>query len=206
MGALAMYALLPTHIPGTAAAADAVPADLSEQDRSDIGRIETYLNDLKTLQAGFLQIASNGGVATGKLFMSRPGKMRFEYDPPAPIMMIADGIFLIYVDKELEQVTHILLSSTPVGVLVREEIALKGDITLTKFERGPGVLRATIADTEDPEEGEITLVFSDQPLALRKWVVSDAQGVNTTVTLTGLQTGNHLDPELFIFRGLENQE
>lgn len=200
---LVLFSVSPA--PLSPAAADAIPATLSTQDKEDISRIEGYLNELVTLQAGFLQIASNGDVATGKLFMSRPGKMRFEYDPPAPILMIADGVFLIYIDKDLEQVTHIWQNSTVVGVLVRENITLKGEVTVTKFERSPGVLRATVSDTEDPENGSITLVFSDQPLALRKWVVTDIQGVNTTVTLTGLQTGGELDPELFVFRGLNSQ-
>lgn len=189
-----------------AGAAEAVPATLSAEDQGDVKRIEAYLNDIKTLQAGFLQVASNGAVATGKLFMSRPGKMRFEYDPPAPILMIADGVFLIYIDKELEQVTHIWLNSTPVGVLVRENIALSGDITLTKFEKGPGVIRTTISDTKDPEEGSITLIFSDHPLALRKWIVTDAQGVKTTVSLTGLQNGGVLDPNLFVFRSIKESQ
>ena len=157
---------------------------------------------MKTLRAGFLQVSSNGAVATGKLIMSRPGKMRFEYDPPAPIMMIADGVFLIYIDKELEQVTHLWLSNTPIGFLVEEDIKLTGDVTVTKFEKGPNILRATLARTKEPEQGTITMIFSDQPLALRKWVITDPQGIRTTVTLSNLEDGIKIDPKLFVFNGL----
>ncbi len=107
-----------------AIAAENIGAKLSAEDKKDLKRIEIYLNNMKTLRAGFLQVSSNGSLATGKLFLSRPGKMRFEYDPPAPILMIADGVFLIYIDKELEQVTHLWLDNTLVGFLVKDTLIL----------------------------------------------------------------------------------
>ena len=180
-----------------AEAETAVAARLTAQDKTDLRRVEDYLEGLSTLKAGFLQIASNGGVASGKLFMSRPGKMRLEYDPPTSILMIADGIFLVYVDKDLDQVTHVFLKSTPVNFLVREDIRMDGDITVTKIGRSPGVLRLTVQDTNEPEKGSLTLIFVDNPLALRKWTVIDAQNIQTNVTLTGLETGMTLDPKLF---------
>ena len=179
----------------------ALPMVLSDQDWSDLKRIERYLEDIKTLKGGFLQISSDGGVASGKVFISRPGRMRFEYDPPASILMIADGIWLIYIDPELDQVTHIFLNSTPVGFLLSEDVKLTGDVTVTKLERTPAILRLTVQDTEEPEKGSITLVFSDKPLALRKWKILDSQNIETSVTFTGVQTGIKLDPELFVYRG-----
>jgi len=183
--------------PDSAVAEKAVPATLTEQDKSDLKRVEAYLESLSTLKGGFLQLSSNGGVASGKVYMSRPGKMRFEYDPPASILMIADGTFLIYIDKDLDQVTHVFLRSTPVNFLVREDIQMDGDITVTNIERSPAVLRMTVQDTDEPEKGSLTLVFADKPLTLRKWTVVDAQNIRTDVTLTGLQTGVILDPKLF---------
>ena len=180
-----------------AEAGTAVAALLTAQDKTDLKRVEDYLEGLSTLKAGFLQISSNGEVASGKIFMSRPGKMRFEYDPPASILMIADGIFLVYIDKDLDQVTHIFLKSTPVNFLVREDIRMDGDITVTRVARSPGVLRLTVQDTNEPEKGSLTLIFADNPLALRKWTVIDAQNIRTNVTLTGLETGMTLDPKLF---------
>ncbi len=185
---------------GHAVAENAVPAKLSAQDKADLEQVRQYFQSLKTLRGRFLQAASNGSVASGKLYLSRPGRLRFEYDPPTPILMVADGIFLIYVDKNLKQVTHILLGSTPIGILVQDEFKLSGDITVTRVQRSPGVLRVTIKDTEEPEKGSITLAFSRAPLALRKWTVVDARNIATDVTLTGVETGVLLDKELFIFR------
>ena len=187
-------------------ASEAIAAKLSTEDSKDLKRIEAYLNGMKTLRAGFLQVSSNGGVATGKLMLARPGKMRFEYDPPAPILMVADGVFLIYIDKELEQVTHLWLNNTPIGFLVKEDIKLNGDVTVTKFSKGSNILHTTLARSEEPEQGTITMIFSDNPLSLRKWTVTDAQGVKTTVTLSNLESAVTLDPELFKFNGLPNSE
>ena len=101
--------------------------------------------------------------------------------------MISDGIFLIYIDKDLDQVTHIFLKSTPVNFLVREDIRMDGDITVTKITRSRGLLRLTIRDTDEPGKGSMTLIFADKP-ALRKWTVIDAQNIRTNVMLAGVET------------------
>ena len=175
----------------------AVAARLTAQDKIDLKRVEDYLKSLSTLKSRFLQTSSNGSIASGKLFMSRPGKLRFEYDPPASILMISDGIFLIYIDTDLDQVTHVFLKSTPVNFLVRKDIRMDGDITVTKIERSPGLLRLTIQDTDEPEKGFMTLIFANKPLALRKWTVIDAQNIQTNVMLADVETGMRLDPKLF---------
>ena len=194
--------LLNFHVAVPSVLADnAVPMILGVGDMEDLRRVETYLEAIKTLKGRFLQTSSNGGVASGKVFMSRPGRMRFEYDPPTPILMIADGVFLIYIDQELDQVTHVFLKSTPVGFLMSENVELTGEITVTKLERTPAILRVTVQDTEEPEKGSTTLVFSDKPLMLRKWKIVDAQNIETSVTLTDVITGIKLDPELFVYKG-----
>ena len=183
--------------PTEAKSGKAVAALLTPQDKIDIKRIENYLESLSTLKSRFLQVASNGNISYGKFFMSRPGKIRIEYNPPSPILIIADGIFLIYIDKELDQVTHIFLKSTPVNFLVRKDIRMDGDITVTKVRRSPGVLRLTVQDTDEPEKGSLTLIFADNPLVLRKWSIIDAQNIQTNVTLTDVETGMKLAPTLF---------
>lgn len=180
-----------------AAAGKAVPIALDDAAKADIARIESYLNGITTLRTRFLQVADNGQAVSGQLTIARPGRMRFEYDPPSPMMLIADGTFLIYIDRALGQTTHVFLRNTPVGVLVAENIKLGGALTITGFPRGPGVLRVRLTKTDEPEEGSITLVFSDGPLALRQWVVIDAQGAQTTVTLDSLDYGVAVDNQLF---------
>ena len=176
-----------------------MPAKLSAQDQADISRIERDLNSIKTLEARFIQISTNGGVAEGRVYLSRPGKLRFEYAPPTPILIVSSGLVITYYDHELQQVTETLLKATPVAFLVQEKVALSGDVTVTKIERGRGLLRVTVTETDDAEDGSITLVYTDKPFALRQWVVVDPQGSSTTITLVNTRTGLKLDPKLFVF-------
>ena len=170
---------------------------LRKEEQKDLLRIETYLNEMKSLRADFLQVSSNGAVATGKLLLQRPGKMRFEYDPPSPIMLLADGYFLKYIDKDLEQVTHIWLEDTPIGFLLKDDLKLSGSIAVTKFSRNTNLLTTTLTKSKESEKGTVSLVFSDKPLSLKKWVIKDAQGITTTITLNNRERPIKIDPALF---------
>jgi outer membrane lipoprotein-sorting protein len=180
-----------------------IAANLSVQDNTDLHRIEAYLNDIKAMRANFLQVSSNGEVSTGVLLMLRPGKIRFEYDPPNPILLIADGVYLRYIDKDLEQVTHLWQENTPISVLVKENIRLSGDITVTKLSRGANTLSASLINSKYPDNGSIKIIFSDNPLSLKKWVIIDPQGIKTTITLNKKERSISIDPSLFEFNGLD---
>src|SRR5438876_2913695 len=95
-----------------AVAAPLKPAQLSEQDRADVQRVQQYLNGIKTMSARFTQY-SDGGTADGVFYVQRPGNMRFEYDAPTPYMLLANGTWVIYYDKSLDQVTYLPINSTP---------------------------------------------------------------------------------------------
>ncbi len=205
LGSLLVWALLITP-GGQALGEDAVPARLSPSDKIEIKRIEVYFNRLKTVKARFLQLSSEGSMASGTLYISRPGRLRFEYAPPTPVLIVTSGLLLIYYDKELEQITHLFLKSTPLAFLLKEKVSLSGDITVTRFSHGRNVLRVTLTDSDDAQNGSITLIFSDNPLALRKWVITDAQGVRTTVNLADVRRDMELDPELFKFKEPEKEE
>ena len=184
---------------GSFDSASAAVSPLSDQDRSDIARVEAYLNDIRTMTARFMQVSDTGGTAEGKLFLSRPGRLRLEYDPPVPILLVANSGFLIHYDKQLKAVTHLPIDSTPAGLLVRERIVLSGDVTVSTVERGPGSLRVTVQQSKDPQAGKITLVFSERPFALSNWQVVDAQGNVTRVALLEPRVGVAIDPALFRF-------
>jgi outer membrane lipoprotein-sorting protein len=100
---------------------------------ADLERIEAYLNDLSTLRSDFVQINPDGGRVTGQLYYERPDKMRLDYDPPSDILIISDGLQLIYYDRKLEQVSHLFIGSTPLGFLLSDDIRLSGDVTVTRL-------------------------------------------------------------------------
>jgi len=188
---------------GSAQRAPAPPAasrPLSDQDRADIGRVETYLNALRTLTARFVQVSEQGGVAEGRIYLQRPGRLRLEYADPVPLLVVAARGQIIQHDKQLKQTTYLPLSSTPAAILLRETVALSGSVTVTAVERGAGSLRVTIVQTEDPRAGRLTLVFAERPLQLSNWVVVDGQGATTRVALSEIQNGTPIPAQLFEFR------
>ncbi|MBV9521180.1 MAG: outer membrane lipoprotein carrier protein LolA [Alphaproteobacteria bacterium] len=193
-----MLALLILAAPAARAASPAA-ASLTAQDRADIQRIEQFLNGVHTMSARFEQYSETGGTAEGTVYLSRPGRMRFEYDQPSPILLVADGTFVVYIDNSLKQVTYLPIGSTPAWFLLREHVSLSDGVTVTRFERGSGAIRVTLAETKSPENGTLTLTFGDKPLELKQWAIVDQEGKTTTVALENARFGTPLDPKLFTF-------
>jgi outer membrane lipoprotein-sorting protein len=169
------------------------------QDRADLARVEKYLNDLRALKARFMQVAPDGRITAGTAWLARPGRMRFEYFPPTPFLLVAGHGLLVFHDRQLGQTSNIFLSQTPLGILLADRVKLGGDLTVLDLQRAPGALELTVTRTASPSEGNLSLVFADNPLALRQWVVLDAQRQETRVTLTDVEFGGSFDQKLFEF-------
>lgn len=179
---------------------------LTTQDNQDIARIVTYLNGIKTLKARFIQIAPSGASSTGRLWMERPGRMRFEYDPPSPLLLVAGHGLVIYHNSDLDQTTNIPLDKTPLGILLQDNLTLSGDVTVLQVARDEGAIALVLERTNSPGDGTLSLLFADDPLELRGWILRDAQGQETRIALddldfadTGFNDGmfTYVDPKLF---------
>jgi outer membrane lipoprotein-sorting protein len=179
-----------------------VPAQLTQQDTLELQRIAAYLNNLRTMTARFQQTANNGGVSTGHLWVARPGRMRFEYDPPTPITLLADSASVYYWDKQLNQTSKYELRQTPAWFFLRDPISFGADVVVTRFEHLGGIVRVTVVESGQPDAGSLTLDLSENPLTLRQWTVIDQQGKRTVVSLSDLQYGMALDPKLFQYQYL----
>lgn len=171
---------------------------LSAQDRADLDRIEDYFNRLTTVRSTFLQASSTGHVAQGTLWIRRPGRVRFEYAPPSPILITADGTWLTYQDNELEQTSRIPLSSSAIGIIVDDEVAFGDDLAVEQVSRDANVLRVTVSRDTAFEQGRVTLTFQDRPLSLKQWVVEDAQGVQVRVALLDPVFGVDIPASTFV--------
>src|SRR5690348_18339793 len=126
---LLRLALLSPLLAGGGAPALAAGFRLSAQDRADLARIETYLDSLRTLKARFLQVAPNGAIARGTAWLERPGRMRFQYDPPSPLLLVAGHGLVVFHDVQLNQTSNIPLTQTPLGILLADHVRLSGDVT-----------------------------------------------------------------------------
>jgi len=132
-------------------------------------------------------------------WLQRPGRMRFQYDPPSPLLLVAGHGLVIFHDAQLNQTSNIPLSRTPLGILLADHISLSGDVTVTGIQRLPGQIALTLVRTATPNEGSLTLFFSENPLVLRQWSVVDAQRQETRVTLYNIELGGKFDSKLFEF-------
>ncbi len=174
------------------------PSPLKPADQALISQINSYLNSQSAITANFLQVADDGSTRTGKAWMERPGRMRFEYDPPDPQLLVSGGNALVYHDPALNQTTNIPLASTPLGILLAQHVALdSADSEIIKIDREPGEIDVTLARRGKETLGSLTLVFGANPLELRQWVVTDAQSRQTRVSLYDIAPSAPLPDSLF---------
>lgn len=173
----------------------------SAQTQKDLREIETYLNGIKTLQANFVQTSSNGGTAEGKIYIEKPNKIRMEYDDPTSVLIVGDGDFIVYNDKELDQVTHIDYDEIPATLILANNINIDGKkVRVTDFYQDAGTTSITLDYKEKGDIGPITLIFENSPLELKQWKIVDPQSVEVTVSLYNAQRDGALDSSLFKFK------
>jgi outer membrane lipoprotein-sorting protein len=184
---------------GTApAGAQTAPLKLTPADQALLAQVEAYLNDQHGLTANFLQVADDGSTRTGKAWLERPDRMRFEYDPPDKQLLVAGFGTLVYYDPDLAQTTNIPTNSTPLGILLSKHVDLTtSNVTVTHISRQPGEDDITLVRNGKPGEGSLTLVFSTNPLELHQWMVLDAQGRQTRVSLYDIVPGGPYPDSLF---------
>jgi outer membrane lipoprotein-sorting protein len=171
--------------------------NLTQKDLDDLGRVENYLNSIHTLKSNFIQTASTGERATGVLFLNRPGRIRVQYDPPSPILLVANGAFIIYVDNNLEQISHIPIAETPLRALIDKDVNLLSWYSIKNIKRGPGTLRVTLAKKNGIGSSSVRLLFSDKPFQLRQWVIRDQQGIDVRISLLDMKRGMKFNPNIF---------
>ncbi len=199
--AMAGFGLLLAVAPGAPFAAEpAAAVSLSAEDRKAVPRIEEYINSIDTLQARFIQLNPNGRFVEGPLYMWRPGRLRFEYDPPIPYRLMADGGRLVFYDAELETATYLSVDGTPLEVLLAKAVRLSDDVEVTKVERGHASLRITAVWVPMRDRGMVQVTFSERPFELKKWSIIDAEGIAVHIALLDTRYGVDLDPKLFEFK------
>lgn len=192
----AAFAAAAVMLPKTAEAKDAV--GLEPEQKKQIDRIEDYLNAISTMSSRFMQVTDQGHYAQGRFYMARPGRMRIDYDPPNPILIVSDGTWVMYKDQELDQLSYLPFSELPAAMFIGEKVNFSSeDVMISGFDHTAGVIRIRLQQASDPKEGSLTLVFEAKPLQLKKWSVVDAQGMTTTVSLMGPEFGPGLKEDLF---------
>lgn len=168
-------------------------------DKSVVKKAETYLNDLSTARARFVQTTHGGQQLVGTFYLDRPGKLRFEYDEPVKDFVVADGFFIYFYDSEMGEQSNAPIGQTLADFILRDNLKLSGDVTVTDMKRGGGLVQLELVQSADPEAGKLVLGFNEGPFELKKWRVIDAQGLITEVELFYLKTDIKHRDGLFVY-------
>lgn len=174
-------------------------AALTDIERQAVQKAEAHLESIETLQADFIQQAQNGATAEGRLLMARPGLIRFQYAPPAQILLVSDGTLVSFIDYEVGQLTQWPLFDTPISYLVQEKLEFQEEALIDDVQLTPGFIRFRLRNREEPEQGWIRFHFADGPVRLLGWQLSDAQAQTTTVALTNTILNKELGERAFDF-------
>jgi len=180
------------------------PAGLSDADRSRLlERASTALAKVKTASGTFEQLAPDYTESTGRFALSRPGKVRFEYDAPTPLLVVSDGTTVALQDSELETTDRVPLGTTPLALLLDDEIDFATEAEVLDVTTGNGRVAITLRDQSGEMDGTLTLLMQESDMALTGWRTVDSSGNMTQVQLTDVNYGKRLNPRLFVLKDFD---
>jgi len=188
--------------PVTTGAAAAGPGrsrgGLDAKQRSLAEQVSAYLSNVQTLSGNFIQIGPDGGRTEGTFYIQKPGKVRFEYNPPSPIDVISDGSSVVVRDRKLATQDLYPLSQTPLRYLLADKINLERDTNLISVSVDDVFVTLVIEEKQVlTGTHRLMMMFGTKDLQLRQWTVTDPQGYDTTVAVYNLDQKSKPDPALF---------
>jgi len=166
--------------------------------RALVDRVSGYLSGLQTLVGDFVQVGPDGQRTEGQFFIQKPGKVRFEYNPPSPVDVVADGHSVVVRDRKLDTQQLFSLSQTPLRFVLSDRIDLLRDANLISVSADDTFVTVVIEETQTlVGTSRLMLMVGAKDFQLRQWTVTDPQGFDTTVAVYNLDTTKKLDPNLF---------
>lgn len=180
-----------------AAAEAAKEIKLTPEQAASVKAISAYINSFRSLQGEFVQTGPKGNSVKGVFFLSKPGKMRFEYAPPNPFLIVSDGRWVTIKNQKKDKADQYPLSQTPLRLVLSEKIDLLKETEVLGIDTKDGVTTVALEDRKGAVPGHIVLVYNGETEALERWVVVDGQGRKTTVALQNVVAGVDADPKLF---------
>jgi outer membrane lipoprotein-sorting protein len=192
----------PARLTEPKVAAVTTPAPVGSAEPADaatvLAQANAYFNGLSTLTGSFVQIGPDGRRIGGKLTLAKPGRLRFDYDAPSPLEVVADGTSVAVRDRKLATQDLYFIAQTPLKFLLREKIDLARDLSVTDVSNDPAGVRISLEDRATfGGTSRIQLLFDPEVKTLAQWRITDPQGYITTVQLANLQKGKAVDGSLF---------
>ena len=186
---------------GLAALPAAAQSALSAEDRATLAQAQTYLQNLTSAQGTFVETGAGGQRRTGRFYLQRPGKMRFEYTDPAGLLVVSDGYNVKRLDPRLNVFRQVPLGATPLSTFLARNVRFDQGVRIDRVTRmQSGAFAITARDASKPNEGSVILAFAGNPMRLQEWTITDAQGTRTRTQLTSLRAAPGLAASLFQLR------
>ena len=182
-------------------------AALDAAQQAELKRITDYCNTIQTVEGQFSQVDSNGGASSGGFLIKKPGRFRFDYNPPDELTVIADGYTVAVEDRKLETQDRYPLVETPLSILVDENITLqRPDLEVMDVEKKDGAVRVRLKSLKEDAQGELLIAFTEADLTLQYWVVRDPQGMTVTVRVSGVKLQGDIPASKFFIREPEEDD
>lgn len=191
--------------PAITAPADAAKPLTAAERTKILKDASTALAGVKSARGKFEQNSPDGSYSTGQFAISRPGKVRFDYDDPVPLVLVSNGTTVAIQDSELETTDRVPLSSTPLSLLLSDKLDFESQAEVIDVRRISGMTNITVRDKSGETDGTLTLILSGTDNSLAGWRTVDGSGGRTSVLLSGVETGAKLNPRLFILRDFDDR-
>ena len=160
-------------------------------------QIEKFFKNFTTLDANFIQVSPSGNVSNGKIYLDLPGKLRIDYENPKNLLITCQGFWIVIQDRDTKTTNQIPVKSSPFGVLLENKSLLNNGNIKTEFSIKAGIVSLKINGQNNDKQGSLVLEFSENPFSLKKWIIQDSLGENTTVLIQNAKYNNELSHLLF---------
>jgi outer membrane lipoprotein-sorting protein len=173
---------------------------LSADQLATIRKLTSYFNSFRSLKGEFTQVSPRGNVSAGVFYLAKPGRLRFEYAPPNPFLVVSDGSWVVIENRKKKTTDQYPLAATPLKLLLSEDVDLLKQAQVMSVETADGLSTITVQDRNKLTPGQIVLVFDNERKELAQWIIEDGQGKRTTISVANLETEVEADPKLFVVK------
>ena len=160
-------------------------------------QIENFFQNFTTLEANFIQVSPSGNVSNGKIYLDLPGKLRIDYENPKNLLITCKGFWIVIQDRDAKTTNNIPVKNTPFAILLENQLFLRNQNIKTEYSISAGIISLKIKSQNNDKQESLVLEFSENPLSLKKWVIQDSLGENTTVLIQNAVFNNELSHLLF---------
>ena len=168
-----------------------------EKNKSATFQIEKFFENLITLEANFIQVSPSGNISNGKIYLDLPGKLRIDYENPKNLLITCKGFWIVIQDRDAKTTNNIPLKNSPFAILLENSSFLNNQNINTDYSIEAGIISLKLKSQNNDNQESLILEFSENPFSLKKWVIKDTFGENTTVLIQNAKYNNKLSHVLF---------